>query len=416
MKIIPDIVSMQDEMVKWRRDIHSHPEVAFNESRTSDFVASQLESFGLEVTRGIGGTGVVGTLRLGSSTKTIGLRADMDALSIDELNDFAHKSKLPGVMHACGHDGHTVMLLAAASYLAQSKRCNGTVNFIFQPAEEANDIGSGAKAMIDDGLFERFPVDNVFALHNAPDFCMGAIATRSGPMTASSDYFEVIITGLGAHAAFPHESNDPIMIAIQMIMSWQTIVSRNINAHDSAVVSVTGINTSDSGNVIPGEVFIKGTVRTFSEHNRQLVQDRFCQLTNGIAEGFGVSVQVNYQSRSPSCVNDKNQTTFACDVAASIFGENKVLRDMPPDMGSEDFGYMLRERPGCYLIIGSAKSSFGQDGLKDLNVNVEEDQEYFIFKDASLLHQPDYDFNDEIIPLGATLFVRLAESYLGSHR
>ena len=416
MQIIPEITTKQEELTQWRRDIHTHPELAFEESRTADFVASQLESYGIKVTRGVGKTGVVGTLKVGSSNRAIGLRADMDALPMDELNSFDHKSQHPGRMHGCGHDGHTVMLLAAARYLTESRKVDGTVQFIFQPAEEANEVGSGARAMIKDGLFDRFPVDNVFALHNAPDLFTGAIATRQGAMTASMDLFEVIIQGKGSHGAFPHEGNDPIMIATQMLTAWQTIISRNVNAQDGAVISACSINVGDSWNVIPETATIKGNIRTLSPVVRELVLERFHTLTNSIADAFNAEVEIHYRDCAASCVNDAEQTTFACDVADTIFGEDRVLRTMPPDMGSEDFAYMLQEKPGCYLIIGAASVPENEDPLKGKNIQEVADQEHFVFKNACLLHQPDYDFNDDIIPLGATLFVRLAERYLSADK
>ena len=414
MKLIPEIVLAQEELTEWRRDIHAHPELAFEETRTADFVAIQLESWGIEVTRGVGKTGVVGTLKVGSSDKAIGLRADMDALPMEEQNTFAHKSKNPGCMHGCGHDGHTVMLLAAARYLAKSKNFDGTVQFIFQPAEEANGIGSGAKAMVEDGLFDRFPVDNIFAVHNAPDLIAGVIATRPGVMTASMDLFEVTIFGEGSHGAFPNEGNDPIMIAVQMLMAWQTIISRNVDAQDSAVVSATSINAGDSWNVIPDAVVIRGSIRTLSPKVRALINTRFYEITNNTAKAFGAEVAIKYQSIAPSCVNDKKETAFACDVAESIFGEGRVLRSKPKDMGSEDFSYLLDEVGGCYLIIGGAQVPAGEDPLSGKNIN-DLGLDPLRFRNACLLHQPDYDFSDEIIPHGATLFVVLVERYLNSY-
>jgi hippurate hydrolase len=413
MQLIPEIVAVNKKHTQWRRDIHAHPELAFEESRTANFVANQLESYGITVTRGLGKTGVVGTLTVGSSNKSIGLRADMDALPMDELNDFAHKSLHPGCMHGCGHDGHTVMLLAAARYLSKSKNFDGTVQFIFQPAEEANEMGSGAKAMIDDGLFERFPVDNVFAIHNAPDLMAGTIATRSGVMTASMDLFDVTIRAKGSHGAFPHEGNDPIMIAAQMLTAWQTIISRNVNAQENAVVSAASINAGDSWTVIPDTAVIRGSVRALSPQIRELIKTRFLEITDHLSKAFGAEVEINYRGVYPCCINDHKQTAFACDVAGSIFGEDRVLRTIPTDMGSEDFAYMLQERPGCYLIIGGAPIPPGEDPLKGKSIE-ELGCEPWLFKNACLLHQPDYDFNDEIIPHGATLFARLAEKYLSA--
>jgi len=409
MKLIPEIVAANKEFTQWRRDIHAHPELAFEESRTADFVATQLESYGIDVARGVGKTGVVGTLKVGTSNKSIGLRADMDALPMEELNTFAHKSKHPGCMHGCGHDGHTVMLLAAARYLAQSKNFDGIIQFIFQPAEEANGIGSGAKAMIDDGLFERFPADNVFAMHNAPELALGAIATCPGVITASVDIFDVIIKAKGSHGAMPHTGIDPIIIATQLVTAWQTIISRNVNAVESAVISATSINAGNSWNVIPDSAHIKGSVRALSPETRQLVHDRFHAVTQSIVKAFGAHVDIDYCTVSPAMINDEEQTTLACDVAASIFGEDRVLRTMPADMGSEDFAFMLQKRPGCYLCLGAASIPSGQDSSEGKKIQEAENIEHFIYKNACLLHESTYDFNDEAIPLGATLFARLAE-------
>ena len=412
MKLISEIVARQNELTQWRRDIHSYPELAFEESRTADFVAAQLESYGIKVTRGLGKTGVVGSLSRGSSTKAIGLRADMDALPMDETNTFAHKSKNLGCMHGCGHDGHTVMLLAAAQYLAESKDFDGTVHFFFQPAEEANSTGSGAKAMIDDGLFTRFPVDNVFALHNIPEVFSGTMLTTPGPMTASVDLFEVTIRARGGHGSMPHECNDPIVIATQILSAFETIVSRNINAQDNAVVTACSIQAGESWNVIPGSARIRGNVRAFSEEVRDLIERRIRAIADNTAMAFGAEVDIDYQRLAPSCVNDAVQTEFAGDVAASIFGEDRVLRGMPRDMGSEDFAFMLQERPGCYLLIGQTSPPSGKDTLKGKSVHDVAEQQAFLAKSPCLLHESDYDFNDEIIPMGATFFVRLAEQYL----
>ena len=413
MQLIPEIVAHQEEHTQWRRDIHAHPELAFEESRTADFVSRQLESFGIHVTQGVGKTGVVGTLKVGSSDKAIALRADMDALPMEEINTFAHRSTHPGCMHGCGHDGHTVILLAAARYLAESKNFDGTVQFIFQPAEEANATGSGAKAMIDDGLFERFPVDNVFALHNGSGFISGAVATRPDVITASMDLFTVTIQGKGGHGAFPHVTNDPLMVATQLLIAWQTIISRNIDATEAAVISATSIVAGDSWNVIPETAVIKGSVRTRSPDVRVLIEQRFCQLTQQIAEAFGASVDIDYRAMYPSCINDPKQTALLIEVAESIFGTDRVLGDMPPtDMGSEDFAYMLQKKPGCYFVIGNESVPPDEDPSRGKNIKELLDQGDFEIKNACHLHQPDYDFNDEIIPQGATLFARLVQKYL----
>lgn len=413
MNLIPEIVAAHGELTEWRHDIHAHPELAFDESRTAEFVATQLESFGITVTRGVGKTGVVGTLKVGTSTMSIGLRADMDALPMEEANTFAHKSQNPGCMHGCGHDGHTVMLLAAARYLAHSKNFNGTVQFFFQPAEEANETGSGAKAMIDDGLFDRFPVDNVFAMHNCPGLYVGAIVTRPGVMSASMDLFEVTITGTGTHGAMPHTGNDPIIVATQMVSAWQSIISRNVSANDAAVLSVTSILTADNFNVIPETVVIKGSIRTLSPASRELIKQRLQTIAENTAAAFDAPVSIAYPSMSPSCMNDQIQTAFACDVANSIFGEDRVLGNMEIDsMGSEDFAYMQQERPGCYLLLGAEALPADQNPMEGKDIRDLASQKHFEFHDACTVHQPDYDFNDEIIPIGATFFARLAEQYL----
>jgi len=407
LNLIDDIVAWHNELTQWRRDIHAHPELAFEETRTADFVASQLESYGIEVTRGVGKTGLVGTLKRGSSNKAIGLRADMDALPMDELNTFAHKSKTPGCMHGCGHDGHTVMLLAAARYLAQSRDFNGTVQFIFQPAEEANAIGSGAKAMIDDGLFERFPMDSVFALHNAPGLKAGAIATRPGPIMASMDLFEVTVTGQGTHGALPESGIDPVVIAAAMISAWQTIVSRNIGPQQGAVISATTLVAGNSWNVIPQTATIRGSIRALSPEVQQTIYERFHQLTESIAEGFGATVEIVYRKEYPVTMNDGQQTAFACEVAKSIVGEDHATADAPSAMGSEDFAALLEVKPGCYLWLGNS------DPVERDNEPVSNDPlGHLEVSDPCMVHEPTYDFNDKIIPVGATLFVRLAEQYL----
>ena len=411
MKLIKDIVALREEHTQWRRNLHAYPELGFEETRTANFVAEKLAAWGIEVTRGVGKTGVVGTLKVGSSNKAIGLRADMDALPMDETNDFAHKSKHPGCKHGCGHDGHTVMLLAAAQYLAKNRNFDGTVQFIFQPAEEANPHGSGAVAMIDDGLFERFPMDNIFAMHNAPDVYLGAIATSPGVTAASVDLFEVTIKGVGGHGAQPHQCNDPIMIATQLLSAWQTIVSRNVDAKRSAVFSVCSVQAGDSWNVIPATVVIKGNIRALSTEVRELVIKRFHTLTNNIAEAFEAQVEIDYQYSLPVKANDPKQTAFACAIADEIFAPNAVLKVYPEaDMGSEDFACMLEKRPGCYMVLGIASIPEGEDLIGGNNIS--EGLDPFIDKDAILLHQPDYDFNDEAIPVGATVFARLAERYL----
>lgn len=413
MNLIPEIIEEQPELIKWRKDIHAHPELAFSETRTANFVAKKLESYGFVVVTGVGGTGVVGSLTVGSSSRSIGIRADMDALPINELNSFPHKSKHAGKMHGCGHDGHTVMALAAAQYLAKSRNFNGTVRFFFQPAEEANDKGSGAKAMIKDGLFDRFPVDSVFAMHNAPGLKTGTFATRPGPVTASMDLFKVSIRGKGTHGAAPQSGIDPVLIASHMLTAWQSIVSRNINPQEAAVISATSILTGDSWSVIPDTAHIKGSIRTLSPEVQKTVKQHFFALTENIASAFCASVEIDFTPSYPMTINDPQETQQACDVAASIVGESNVARNISAVMGSEDFAFMLAEKPGCYVLIGNSKSNseafvtvdqsslFTGPGLENLFV-----------QDACMLHDPNYDFNDEILPLGATFWVELVQGKL----
>jgi len=410
MNLIKEIVQWHKELISWRRDIHAHPELAFAEVRTANFIAAKLNSFGLEVTSGIGGTGVVGTLRAGSSNRSIGLRADMDALPMEELNTFGYQSKFPGRMHGCGHDGHTVMLLGAALYLANKKDFNGTVQFIFQPAEEANSIGSGAKAMIDDGLFQKFPVDNIFALHNGPGLRAGAIATRPGAIMGSMDLFEVSITGRGTHGAVPHSGVDPIVIMATLISAWQTIVSRNIDPTESAVLSVASLNAGNSWNVIPQQAVARGSIRSLSNRVQKQIKSKFYAITESIANGLGASVEITYDQSSPVTFNDENATAVACDVAASIVGEDQVIRCAPAVLGSDDFSHMLEHVSGCYLWIGNSDpcSDDEESNLKTTNSGLG----LLGVQDACMVHEPHYDFNDKIIPTGATFLARLAESHL----
>ena len=407
MTLIAEIVSEQERLKRWRRDLHANPELAFEETGTADFVAAQLESFGVEVSRGIGGTGMVGTLTIGKANKAISLRADMDALPMDEDNTFAHKSKIPGRMHGCGHDGHMVMLLAAAKYLSATRDFKGTVHFIFQPAEEANSQGSGAKAMIDDGLFDRFPSDCVFALHNAPGLRAGAVATAPGVLLASMDIFEVVITGKGTHGAFPESGIDPIVVASQMITAWQTILSRNISSSEQAVISVGSINAGAGFNVIPSTATIRGTIRTLGRETQNKVANQFHLLAKNIANAFGATVTVNYKREYPVTVNDDECTAFACDVASSIVGEEQVIRDADPVMGSDDFAAMLEIKAGCYLWLGNTDPDIH---LKVKSPNSK--NKGLLISDPCMVHEPTYDFNDKIIPIGASLFVGLVEKYL----
>lgn len=400
----------KEEFIGWRKHLHSLPELSHDEKMTSEFIAEKLESFGLDVARRVGGFGVVATLKKGVSKKSIGLRADMDALPIEEKNSFSHKSKVTGVMHACGHDGHTVMLLAAAKYLALSNSLDGTVYFIFQPAEEANEKGSGAKAMIDDGLFSRFPMDCIYSMHNAPNYQARKIALLSGAIMASVDRFEVTIKGRGTHAAFPNTGRDPLTVMVQLFSAWQSIVNREVNPVDGAVLSVTGVKTADSWSVIPDYVSIKGTVRTLCSNNRALIRERFDQTTKAIAKAFRCDVEIDYEAKIPVTYNSAQEVKFASDIAKGLVGEANVFTAPKPVMGAEDFSYMLEKKPGCYFWIGSTEPAACQ--LDSDNSEVSEDQDQFVAASYCMVHDSQYDFNDEIIVTGASMFSRLSEAYL----
>jgi len=386
MAIDQRIARLHGEMTAWRRDIHAHPELGFEETRTSRLVAEKLESFGLEVHRGVGRTGVVGVLRAGNGTQSLGLRADMDALPIQETNDFPHRSRNAGRMHACGHDGHTTMLLGAAKALAETRNFDGTVNFIFQPAEEG--LG-GARAMIDDGLFERFPCQALFGMHNRPSLPLGWFAVRAGPMMAAGGFFDVTIHGKGAHGARPEVGVDPVIVAAHVATALQTIVSRNVAPVDAAVVSVTKIQGGDAYNVIPQTATLAGTVRAFSRPVMEKIESAFKRLVAGVAEGFGARAEVELEWKFAPTINDPKQAEFAAGVCAGLVGAERVQRDPPLIMASEDFSFMLEQVPGCYLNIGNDS---GETSCE--------------------VHNPGYDFNDAALPFGAALFARLVETRL----
>jgi amidohydrolase len=374
------------EMTAWRRDIHAHPELGFKENRTAELVARELEAFGLEVHRGVGRTGVVATLRVGSGAGTLGLRADMDALPIAEANTFAHRSLHAGVMHACGHDGHTAMLLGAARYLARTRRFSGTVHFIFQPAEEG--LG-GARAMIDDGLFERFPCQAIFGMHNRPSLPVGRFAVRAGPMMAGGAFFDIRVTGKGAHGARPEASVDAALAAAQIAVSLQSIVARNVAPVQTAVLSVTRIHAGDAYNVIPQTAQLGGTVRAFSREVMALVEAAMRRVARGTAEAFGATAEVDFRELFAPTVNDAAEAEFAARICSELVGAENVDRAPPLIMASEDFSFMLERVPGCYLNIGNG----GADGSCEV-------------------HNPGYDFNDAALPLGAAFFARLVEARL----
>jgi hippurate hydrolase len=377
---------MHQEMTVWRRDIHSHPELGFEETRTSDIVAAKLTEFGCEVHRGLGKTGVVGSLRIGNSTRAIGLRADMDALPIQEENIFDHRSTEDGKMHACGHDGHTTMLLGAAKYLAETGNFEGQVHFIFQPAEEG--IG-GAQAMIDDGLFEMFPCDAIFGMHNRPKFDSGKFAVRSGAMMAGGAFYDIDISGYGAHGARPESSVDPVVVAAHIVTALQSIVSRNVSPLETAVVSTTRIHSGEAYNVIPQTARLSGTVRAFSSEVMDLVEKRMIQIAKGIAEGFGATVKVDFRVIFAPTINHAQEAEFAAKICREIVGADRVERNPPLIMASEDFSFMLNKVPGCYINIGNGQG-----------------------EGACEVHNPGYDFNDEVLPIGAGFFARLIETRL----
>ena len=386
MKIIKDLIDLQPEMQNWRRDIHSHPEIAFEEHRTAKLVADKLESFGLEVETGIAGTGVVGTLKKGTGNRSIGLRADLDALLINETNDFPHKSKVPGKMHACGHDGHTTMLLGAAKYLAEKGNFDGTINFIFQPAEENE---GGGKVMIDEGLFDKYPVESVYGMHNIPGMPVGSFAMKPGPIMASFDIFNLKIIGKGGHAAMPHTAIDPIIIGTKIVDAYQSIVSRYIDPQQPVVLSVTQFHGGDAYNVIPNEIEMKGTIRCFSSTVQLAMEKQMKQITSSICSAYGADYEFEYEHRYPATVNSEDEVDVSAKVAKEISGEDMVSLSPTPSMGSEDFAFMLQEKPGSYIWIGNGD----QEG-------------------SCMLHNPGYDFNDEILPIGATYWVNIAEETL----
>jgi len=385
MNINPAIADLHAEMTEWRRDIHAYPETAFEEVRTSQFVADKLESFGIEIHRGLAGTGVVGTIKgKNGDGPSIGLRADIDALDIDEQTNKPYASKNPGKMHACGHDGHTATLLGAAKYLAQTRNFSGTVHVIFQPAEENE---GGGRVMVEDGLFDIFPMESVFGMHNQPGMPVGKIGMRVGPIMAAYDIFEITISGKGAHAAMPQQGIDPVVIAAHVITNLQTISSRNVDPLKSLVVSVTQMHGGDAYNVIPQEVMLCGTVRSFEPEIQDMAQENIGRIAKSIAAAHGGEAELRYERRYPPTVNAPDETALAAHYAREIVGGENVDINAGPVMGSEDFSFMLQEKPGCYIWVGGGE-------------------------DRANVHNPAYDFNDEILPIGATYWVQLAEGIL----
>lgn len=387
MPIINSIAAMQDEMTAWRRDFHAHPETAYEEVRTSSIVAEKLASWGIEVHRGLAETGVVGVLKgRGNGNGSIGLRADMDALPMTEENDVPHKSTVPGKFHGCGHDGHTTMLLGAARYLAETRNFDGTVHFIFQPAEEG---AAGGRRMVEEGLFDRFPCDEVYGMHNWPDLPAGVVGVRNGAIMAASDEFRITLRTTGGHAAMPHKCIDPVVIASQIVLAFQPLVSRRTDPLDASVISVTQFHAGSAFNVIASEAWMAGTVRTFRAETQDLIESGMRRIASALAEANGAEVEFTYRRGYPATVNHDRQADVFGDVAARVVGEDNVQRDVDPVMGAEDFSYMLLERPGAYLWLGQAGGP-----------------------SACSVHNPRYDFNDDVLPIGASLLASLVETQL----
>jgi hippurate hydrolase len=393
MPVIDSIAAQAAAMTAIRRDLHAHPELCFEEQRTSDLIADQLTEWGIPIYRGLGKTGVVAILKHGSSTRAVGLRADIDALPMSERNTFAHASRHPGKMHACGHDGHTATLLAAARHLATHRDYDGTVYLVFQPAEEG---GGGAREMIADGLFERFPMEAMFGLHNWPGLAVGQFAISNGPCFASSNEFHITIHGKGSHAAMPHLGIDPVLVACQMVQAFQTIITRNKRPVESGVISVTMVHAGEATNVVPDRCEIQGTVRTFTLEVLELIEQRMQAIAEHTCAAFGARCEFAFKRNYPPTINHPAETAFARGVLSDLVGANNVLA-FEPTMGAEDFSYFLQALPGAYFVMGNGEGDHreGGHGLGPCT-----------------LHNPSYDFNDTLIPLGATAWVRLAERWL----
>lgn len=391
-ELIDAIVNDAESFTKIRRDIHTHPEVAFQEKRTADLVAEQLTSWGIPIHRGLGTTGVVGIIKNGTSDRAIGLRADMDALPMTEHNTFSHASVNTGKMHACGHDGHTTMLLAAAKHLSRHRNFDGTVYVIFQPAEEG---AGGAREMVKDGLFERFPMQAVFGIHNWPGLPAGQFAVKTGPVFASSNAFTIKIRGKGTHAAMPHGGIDPVPVACQMVQAFQTIITRNKRPIDAAVISVTQIHAGEAYNVIPDACVLSGTVRTFTTEVLDLIEKRMREVAEGTCQAFGASCEFEFKRAYPPTVNHDNETDFVRRTLRDFVGPHNV-QEFEPTMGAEDFSFFLLEKPGCYFLIGNGSGEHRDLGHGPGNCT---------------LHSPSYDFNDSLIPLGGSMWVRLVERW-----
>jgi len=395
MRMIESILADAASIATVRRDIHAHPELCFEEQRTSDLIARTLEGWGIPIHRGLGKTGVVGIIRNGDSRRAVGLRADIDALPMTEHNRFAHASRHAGKMHACGHDGHTAMLLAAAKHLASHRNFDGTVYLVFQPAEEG---GGGALEMIKDGLFERFPMEAIFGAHNWPGLGVGQFALCAGPTFASSNEFSITIRGKGAHAAMPHNGIDPVPVACQMVQAFQTILTRNKHPLDTGVISVTKIHAGEAVNVVPDDCVLEGTVRTFAEDVLEMIERRMKTIAESTCAAFDAQCEFSFQRQYPATVNHAAETDFARRVLGELVGPQNVL-DFRPTMGAEDFSFFLQAKPGCYFLIGNGDGGH-RDGGHGLG--------------PCMLHNPSYDFNDDLIPLGGSAWVRIAEAWLAN--
>lgn len=391
--VLPELQAEADTLRAIRRDIHAHPELCFQEERTSELVAQTLAQWGIEVHRGLGKTGVVGVIQGRPGPRAIALRADMDALPMTEHNTFAHASRFPGRMHACGHDGHTAMLLAAAQHLATHRDFAGRVVLVFQPAEEG---GGGAREMINDGLFERFPVDAIYGMHNWPGMPACTFAIKDGPCFASSNEFKIVLRGKGCHGAMPHLGVDPVPVACQLVQAFQTILTRNVRPVETGVISVTMIQAGEATNVIPDTVTMQGTVRTFTTDTLDLIEARMRELTQHTAAAFGATAEFEFHRNYPPTVNHRMEAEFARQVMIDTVGAERV-QAFEPTMGAEDFSYFLQAKPGAYFVIGNGDGTHreGGHGLGPCT-----------------LHNPSYDFNDQLIPVGATLWVKLAKAWL----
>jgi hippurate hydrolase len=386
MNLVPEVTALDADMREWRHHLHAHPETAFDEKQTSAYVAERLRAFGLEVHAGLAKTGVIGVLSNGPSRDAIGMRADLDALHIEERSGVAHASRHAGRMHACGHDGHTTMLLAAAKAMAARRRFSGTAYFIFQPAEENE---GGGRVMVEEGLFERFPMRAVYGMHNMPHVPAGTFALRDGPLMGAYDIFEITVTGKGAHAAMAYQGKDPMLFAAHAIQALQTIVSRNVHPLDVGVVSITQVHAGDTWNVIPEMLVLRGTVRTFKSDVQSLIESRMRTIVDGVAATFDMRAELRYERRYPATVNSVDETAHAARAAAAVVGEANVDRAPMPEMTAEDFAFMLQAKPGCYVWLGAGRGT----GTPNL-------------------HNPHYDFNDDVLAIGASYWVTLAEQQL----